>query len=853
MTTTAAQSALSLFGTALGGRYVIERELGRGGMATVFLAHDVQLDRRVAIKVLVPESGMWVGTERFLREIEVATALSHRRIVGVLDSGRVNAPGGGEGEGILFYVMPFVEGGSLRDRLDRSVQLPIDEAISITRQVAEAIAHAHRCGVIHRDIKPENILFGANGAMVADFGVARARSVAGAENLTRTGVAVGTPTYMSPEQAMGEKDVTVASDIYSLACVMYEMLAGQPPFTAPTRGIVLTRHVLDTPSKLSIMRPGVNDAIEDAIERAMAKSPADRFRSIEDFVAALTDHEAAARRRRDTPNVQPSPNSDSPRRRRRRWATTTAAALARVFVAASVWFGWRFLSLARPSADLPKTSIAVLYLDDRSPTKSLGALATSLTDGLIRQLDAVPQLDVASRNASLFFRGRSDLPLDSVARALKTGTLITGHIRPVGSNVRVELELWDGTTGWRLRRQRIEQSLADDLALQDSVASVMTRLLRRRLGEPTLEIPQRWGTRNPEAWAAMQRARRAVMAFDSTRRSGDTAHAIAIAAQADSSLAVAQRMDEYWADPHIERASLAYSFVRLVGAANAEFVARVDSGLSHAGTAVELAPNDWRALEVRGMLRYWQWLTSLAPDSAAAAAVFLSAEQDLTAAASRQRSQAGAWNALSHLLLNKGQLQRASMAAERAFELDAYLPNIDLTIYRLFAASLDMAYTEQARKWCGEGRRRYPTNFRFAECALWLSSLPDAKPDMYHVWTRYREYVNGSPERWRGFNALKGRMMVALAAERAGLPDSARHLVAVSMGDTIIDPRGELVNLAIVVYTRLGDRDKAIELLSRDVKARPARRTALANDRSWWLRDLRSDPRYQALIRRPQR
>src|SRR5215213_8043213 len=286
---TSANISLSTLQTALAGRYAFERELGRGGMATVYLARDLTRDRYVAVKVLLPELAVTLGLARFLREIDVGTRLQHPRIVGVLDSGTA--------DGVLYYVMPFVDGATLRDKLNREKQLSVDDTIQITQQVADALAYAHSMGVIHRDIKPENILLDGTGALVADFGIARAVSVAGGENLTRTGMAVGTPTYMSPEQAMGSKDVTPESDIYSLACVTYEMLAGQPPFTGPTAMALLARHSLDNVPSLKIVRGTVPDAVEDAIVRAMAKVPADRFRSATDFAAALLDSDGAALRR----------------------------------------------------------------------------------------------------------------------------------------------------------------------------------------------------------------------------------------------------------------------------------------------------------------------------------------------------------------------------------------------------------------------------------------------------------------------------------------------------------------------------------------------------------------------------
>ena len=337
MEATTSNISLSTLQNALAGRYAFERELGRGGMATVYLARDLTHDRYVAVKVLLPELAVTLGMERFLREIDVGTALQHPRIVGVLDSGSA--------DGVLYYVMPFVEGMSLRDRLNKEKQLPVDETIELTQQVADALAYAHSKGVIHRDIKPENILLDAKGgAMVADFGIARAVSVAGGETLTRTGMAVGTPTYMSPEQAMGSRDVTPESDIYSLACVVYELLAGQPPFTGPTAMALLARHSLDNVPSLKIVRGTVPDAVEDAIVRAMAKVPADRFRSATDFAAAMLDTEGAARRRRDSLRAKAMAAETVERQAlggKKKTPLIAAAVAVLVLGAAGGWFAWQ--------------------------------------------------------------------------------------------------------------------------------------------------------------------------------------------------------------------------------------------------------------------------------------------------------------------------------------------------------------------------------------------------------------------------------------------------------------------------------------------------------------------------------
>jgi len=232
--------------TALADRYTIEREIGSGGMAVVYLARDEKLGREVALKVLRPELAASLGGERFLREIEIAARLTHPNILSLYDCG--------EADGQLYYTMPFVEGESLRDRLNREKQLSIDDVLQVTREVADALGHAHSLGIVHRDIKPENILFQGGHALVADFGIARAVTEAGAETLTETGLAIGTPAYMSPEQASGSKDIDARSDLYSLGCVLYEMLSGDAPYTASTPQALIAKKLSDPLPRVSTVR-----------------------------------------------------------------------------------------------------------------------------------------------------------------------------------------------------------------------------------------------------------------------------------------------------------------------------------------------------------------------------------------------------------------------------------------------------------------------------------------------------------------------------------------------------------------------------------------------------------------------
>jgi serine/threonine-protein kinase len=280
----------------VGERYEIERELGRGATAVVYRARDRKHDRLVAVKVLRPEVTLAIGVERFLREIRLLARLQHPHILPLYDSG--------EFAGALFYVMPFVEGESLRERIKREQRLPVEDALRLAREVADALDYAHEHNVVHRDVKPENILLQRGHAMVSDFGVARAIFRASGERTTESGVTVGTPAYMSPEQASGDPVIDGRADVYALGCVTYEMLTGSPPFTGPSAQVVIARRFTETPSKIRVVRPTVPESVDDAIRKALAAIPAERFARASEFARALTDTRAVftgsvtARRRR---------------------------------------------------------------------------------------------------------------------------------------------------------------------------------------------------------------------------------------------------------------------------------------------------------------------------------------------------------------------------------------------------------------------------------------------------------------------------------------------------------------------------------------------------------------------------
>src|SRR5262245_10963838 len=312
---------------ALASQSRVDPELGRGGFAAVFLAHDVRHARPVALKVLHPEIAATLGPERFKQEIKLAARLQHPHILGVFDSGETN--------GQLWFTMPFVEGETLRDRLVRDKQLPLEQAVRTIREVADALDYAHRHGVIHRDIKPENILLTEGHALVADFGIARALNQGA---ITATGMAVGTPAYMSPEQASGTANVDARSDVYSLGCVFYEMLTGEPPFTGPTPQAILSRVLTEAPRAVRQTRPGVPPAIDAAAARAIARVAADRFQTAGEFGAAVGQAEEA-RRTADAISAQ-MPAAPLPARRRARLTHAAAHAVAAAITAA-LWIGMR--------------------------------------------------------------------------------------------------------------------------------------------------------------------------------------------------------------------------------------------------------------------------------------------------------------------------------------------------------------------------------------------------------------------------------------------------------------------------------------------------------------------------------
>jgi eukaryotic-like serine/threonine-protein kinase len=460
---------------ALSGRYQILREIGRGGMATVYLAQDLKHPRQVALKVLRPEVAGALGADRFLKEIEVAARLQHPHILGLLDSGAAGD--------MLYYVMPYVEGESLRHRLDRESQLSVDAAVTIARQVAGALDYAHRHGVIHRDIKPENILLSAGQALVADFGIAKAFDAAGGEKLTETGLSLGTPHYMSPEQASATRSLDGRSDIYALGCVLYEMLAGAPPFTGPSAQSILARHSVDPVPSLHTVRRTVPAGIEWAITKAMAKVPADRFASAGEFADALAHPERAP--------VQ--------RARDRRWlyAGMAVAILALVFGLS----GRRILGGA---ADAPQiSSLAVLPLENRSGDSLLG---DAMTEALTTDLGRISALRVTARSAVMKYKA-STLPSPRIGQELGVDAVLQGGLQRSGDNLRLDLRLLSAASGSQLWAQRFDERFSNRSSMGDAVSQSLVSALKLAVTSSEERQLQAPPTTNAEAYDSFLRGK----------------------------------------------------------------------------------------------------------------------------------------------------------------------------------------------------------------------------------------------------------------------------------------------------------------------------------------------------------
>ncbi len=457
------------------GSYAVERELGSGGMATVYLAHDLKHDREVALKVLRPELSAALGSDRFSREIRIAAKLSHPHILPLHDSGEI--------AGVLFYVMPYAEGESLRARVDRDGPLPIPETLRILREIVDALAYAHGHGVVHRDIKPDNVMLSGRHAMVMDFGVAKAVSEAGNQDrMTTAGIAIGTPAYMAPEQASADPNIDHRADIYAFGVLAYELLTGKPPFGGGSAAMVLSAHMTQRPKPVPELRPGVPVALSELVMKCLEKEPVNRWQSAEQMMPIL---EALG-----TPSGGMTPTATAAiraaRHSRPRWVVPAVAA-AGVILALGTG---ALLMKRRGWTDTAATHVqrlAVLPLQNLSGDPTQDGLVDGLHDALITELTQRSGLTVISRTSVMRFRHAEDKGLGQIARELNVDAILEGSVQRSGSRTVINANLLEATTERSLWAQSYERDGKDPLAMQGEVVRTMTQDIMAKLG-PTVGV-----------------------------------------------------------------------------------------------------------------------------------------------------------------------------------------------------------------------------------------------------------------------------------------------------------------------------------------------------------------------------
>ena len=770
--------------TTLGDRYRIERALGQGGMAVVFLAEDLKHRRRVAIKVLKPELSAALGGDRFFREIEIAAALQHPHILPLYDSGQAG--------GLLYYVMPFAEGESLRQRLTRERQLPLDTALEITREVGSALQYAHEHGVVHRDIKPDNIMLSGGQAVVADFGIARALHAASDEPLTLDGMVVGTPQYMSPEQA-GGGTVDGRSDEYSLACVLYEMLSGQPPFTGASSHAVMARHSLEPVPGLRVVRQSVPPGVERAIVQAMAKLPADRYATIERFLDALASPAATEVHSASTPAGARGLS------RSRRW--TPALAVAGVLVAAAAW--WSLAGRTSPPS-LPhrgSAALAVLPFEEPSSGPDSSYLGQGMTEGLIAELAQVGSLKVISR-ASVELAQGSGRSLRELARELRVDAILKGSVRRVGDSARVEVQLLQLPDSTVLLSREYRSRLGELPDLQRSITLAITASMNAELkGDERGRLSAHRAV-DQRAYEAYLRGR-----FYLERGESELAR---------TQFEYAGQIAPNWAPPYVGLATYYTGLPFFTDVPPAEVLPKARAALAQ---ALALDETLAEAHAVNGYIRaYFEW-------------DWRAAEQEFRRALELQPNYADAYFSYSRFLASRRRLDEAIAQLSHAVELDPL--SVSLQANRALLDYFAGRYDDAASR-LRDLLRQDSTDIT----VKWGLALVEEQQGAPLQAIAMLEPISA--------NSFNRKASLGHAYASAGMPARARKVLTTL--DSAAASRYVPAYWFALVYAGLGERDKALRYLERAYEERSTVLAYLLIDPR--LAPLRGDPRFLALAQR---
>ena len=802
------------FEYTLAEHYRFEDELGRGAMGTVYRAKDVRLGRPVAIKILHPALTNELGAARFQSEIRIAAGLHHPNIIGVHDCG--------EADGRLYYVMDYLGGETLRDRLNREKQLSIEDALHIAEQVADGLQYAHDHNVVHRDIKPENIILAEGRACLVDFGLARALGDVDAARLTASGVSVGTPHYLSPEQAGAEKDVGPKADQYALACVLYEMVAGETPFTGPTAQSVAMRHLAEKPRPLHTRRHATPNGVDVAVLRALEKVPADRFATVKQFACALRTISIIP------PVVRP-------------WLRPALAAALLVLVAsgaATVYSRSRTtprgviggVQQGTPASTERQRRIAVLYFDDNSDQHRLRYLADGLTESVITQLSAVQGLSVVSRNGVRQFRD-SAVSFDAMVKTLDVGSVVEGSLRTSGDSIHVAVRLVDAESKSAVGSITLVRASTNIVSLNDEIGSQVSNFLRRRLGEQGRLREVKAGTRNEKALDLVLRAERLRKdAAELSQRVGAIGSRSAVAqllSEADRLLATAEAEDTLWSQPAVARGWIALQTASVEDDARARRALLLRAH-GHARRAMARDSTNPAVLELLGTAE-WNQATVGYTDKMDDRLV-ASARGHLQEAVGRDTTLASAWATLSALVRFSGPPDEATVAdlyAKRALDADAYLANPGDVLNGLFRSALHLGDYGQARSWCERGKRTTVADARFVECDLTLMVYENAKAQPARAWAIVQTLAQlDPPERARAsgspYNPIHRRILASIVSARAGDRANALTELARARSDVAHDA-GLGIDLLLdeaVLWQALGIRDSASAQMEKYIAAR---------------------------------
>lgn len=772
---------------ALEASYVIERELGGGAMSVVYLARDIRHDRSVVIKVLAPELSHALGAQRFAREIETVAALRHPHILPLLDSG--------DAAGLVYYVMPFAEGESLRDRMEREQQLPLDETVRIVCEVASALDYAHRRGIVHRDIKPDNILMEDGHAVVADFGIAYALGESREEEdrLTGTGISIGTPAYMSPEQASAERAVDARSDVYSLGCVLYQMLAGEQPFTGVNAQAVIAKRLAGEVPRVRTVRPAIPEMVEDVLQKALATSPADRFPTARAFSEALTAAAAGSA----------GPRTKKAGSAQRRGQLIAAGVAAILMVLVGSWLAYR----ATSGAAVPVAhSIAVLPFAYRSAGEDREYLSDGLSEELITALGRVPGLRVAARTSSFQFKGKNP-DIHEVGDRLGVASVLEGSVTTDRDKLRVTARLVGVREGFQIWSATYDRPLVDMLAVQQEIARAIVNALRLEL--PTGPRAAQWAATDVDA-AAHDLYLRGRHAWNSRTPDG-LRQAVALFSQAverDSTYAAAYSglADAYISmfDYGLLPATEANPRVRQA----AERALKLDPASAEAHTSLaHVHLHDW---EWESALREFRRAIELDPGYA----------------------NAQHWYALA--LTTLGRVDEAVVAMRQATRLDPLSTRMsaDLGMALYAARQYDQAIAQERRT------LQMDSTSATAHWIMGMALEQSGKlPEAEAAFQRALGMRPGNPN---------FRAALARAYALRGREQEARQLLGGWESDARKNPA--LSFFVALVHTALGDRDNAIAWLERSINERSGSVRYLHVEPR--LDPLRTDPRFAQLLQR---